>query len=208
MDSNRQKSILLVEDDKLQALIFIHKCKCFSQCFIVHETDGEKALRRLTMGEKFDIIVSDVHMPHMDGITFFNTMFLNNLNEQADANIIVTSTVDVEVHKTLSIMAKNFNILVYDKNLINFDFVRDVMKPLIDSVSVDDARMVIDRAKMSQFMTIRASLLDESSNSTVKYLLESVSSGESVASIGEALVSTCIDDSGQRVRAFYNIVRD
>ena len=217
-----QKTILYVEDDRLQALIFIRKCECIApRCSIVHETDGAKALRRLKRGEKYDIVISDVHMPVMDGIAFFQTMFSNNLNERATANIAVTATpaassdpADAAVHKKLSILVKNFNVLVYNKSNIGVNLAREIVKPLLESsdsrCSVDDARMVINGGTFPWKSSSDAMNDASTTSGDVSTTSGDVSmrSGKSVASsIGDKLFSVCSVD-GVRVRAFYPLEHD
>ena len=74
--------ILYIEDERVQAYFFINKCKrVFAErCTVVHETDGVAALERLQKGEQFNIVVSDIFMAGMDGVSFFRTLFSTNLN--------------------------------------------------------------------------------------------------------------------------------
>jgi hypothetical protein len=78
-------SILYVEDERVQAYFFVNKCKRVfgDRCRVVHETDGVAALERLNRGEQFAVVVSDIFMAGMDGISFFHTLFDANLNAGA-----------------------------------------------------------------------------------------------------------------------------
>lgn len=66
------KKILIVDDAKSirQTLGFVLKNEGYD---IVDAENGEDALKKLD-GSKFNLIISDVNMPVMDGITFIKTV--------------------------------------------------------------------------------------------------------------------------------------
>jgi CheY-like chemotaxis protein len=80
-------SILYVEDERVQAYFFVNKCRRVfgDRCRVCHETDGVAALERLNRGEQFTVVVSDIFMTGMDGISFFHALFDANLNAGAQA---------------------------------------------------------------------------------------------------------------------------
>lgn len=201
------KSVLLVEYDELQARVFILKIKTGTRCSIVHETDAKKALGRFARGEKYDIVISDVCMPGMDGIAFLRAMFSNRFNEQAKANIAVTATPvlsrhpsDVTIHGNLSELVKDFNVLVHDKSHGDRVNLPRVVKTLLesDSFSVEDARMVMTSTPWD------GSIANDTNDVSVRSDLSesSIRSGRSASSIGDKLISSCLVD-GVRVRSFY-----
>lgn len=73
--------ILLVEDDK--ALRFVYsKMKVWSECgFVISQeaTDGKMALEIL-QNNSFDLIVTDIRMPFIDGIEFLREIRNRNIN--------------------------------------------------------------------------------------------------------------------------------
>ena len=212
------KTILYVEDDELQARVFILKCKTATRCSIVHETDAKKALGRLARGEKYDLVISDVCMRGMDGIAFLRAMFSNRFNEQAKASIAVTATPvfsshpsDVSIHRKLSELVKNFNVLVHDKSHADRVNLPRVVKTLLetDSFSVEDARIVMNSTSIRNPWDGRIANDTNDTNDTNDVSVRSgvsessIRSGRSAASsIGDKLVSSCLVD-GVRVRSFY-----
>lgn len=60
--------LLLVEDDELVRFALSRRLK--SLCDVTIAVNGQEALDKLA-GEAFDLIVSDVDMPVMNGIEFF-----------------------------------------------------------------------------------------------------------------------------------------
>ena len=69
--------ILLVEDERVQSYFFKMKCtRMFGKGVKVEcESDGVGAFNRLKRGEAFDIIVSDVYMNVMDGVSLYTWVF-------------------------------------------------------------------------------------------------------------------------------------
>ena len=68
----RRARILVLDDDPhvrraLQLALKPH-------CDVVVATDGATALARLRSGERFDLILSDVEMPIMNGIDFYKAL--------------------------------------------------------------------------------------------------------------------------------------
>ena len=66
----RRARILMAEDNEINALL---GCRLLEHMGyeVVHVTDGQQALaavKNSVSGEKFDVVLMDIHMPHMDGI--------------------------------------------------------------------------------------------------------------------------------------------
>jgi len=153
-------SILYIEDERVQAYFFINKCKRVfgDRCRVAHETDGVAALERLDKGEQFAVVVSDIFMAGMDGVSFFHALFdsgLNTGNANANANanarwggvpgagsppprlnIILTGAdvdpsrgaLDAELSLDLNDLQEKYGVLCYNKTSA-VDVVSDVIKP-------------------------------------------------------------------------------
>jgi two-component system chemotaxis response regulator CheY len=83
------KHILIVDDSKTvrNLVAFIMKKEGFS---VVTAEDGLDGLEKLYAAKKIDLIIADINMPRMDGLTFIKTV-----REQAayrDTPIVVLST--------------------------------------------------------------------------------------------------------------------
>jgi len=151
--------VLYIEDERVQAYFFINKCKRVfgDTCTVVHEQDGVAALERLQRGEQFDVIVSDIFMAGMDGVSFFCRLFTTYLNiqklhpegvDEADMrlNLILTAADlnpgdynDAELTDELAALTDNHGVLVYNKTS-GVDIVLDVIKPHITYVETQLAR--------------------------------------------------------------------
>ena len=66
----RPLSILLIDDDEIERMKFKQVCKKINfSCTILEAQNGYEALHLLKDKEKsFDIIISDLQMPQMDGL--------------------------------------------------------------------------------------------------------------------------------------------
>ena len=150
--------ILYVEDERVQAYFFINKCKRMfgDRCTVVHERDGVAALERLKAGEQFVVIVSDIFMVGMDGVSFFQSLFSTDYNSGAisagghavvnDAalrmNLILTSAEispdlreDRELAVDLARLGSRHGVLCYNKTS-GVDVVLDVIKPHVRYVEM------------------------------------------------------------------------
>ncbi len=65
--------VLLVDDDHRLRLAMVEALRR-ADCDTVVANDGSDALDILGQDCQFDVIVSDIHMPRMDGIRFFETV--------------------------------------------------------------------------------------------------------------------------------------
>lgn len=75
MEELKPSTILVVEDEKVTRLVITNLLK--REGFnVVGAEDGVDALRAL-QGEKVDLILSDIHMPVMDGFAFFEKVQQN-----------------------------------------------------------------------------------------------------------------------------------
>ena len=68
-DLAKPSNKVLFVDDELKVLLSLKRC-LRSQYDIDAADSGEEALRRIDEGADYGVIVSDLRMPHMDGITF------------------------------------------------------------------------------------------------------------------------------------------
>lgn len=82
------KKVLIVDDSKIDQILIGHVIsKSFGFAFKTAD-NGKEALNILS-NETFDLILLDVSMPEMDGITLLQN--IRNMGINADAKIIVMS---------------------------------------------------------------------------------------------------------------------
>ncbi|MDQ7832351.1 MULTISPECIES: response regulator [Desulfolutivibrio] len=98
------KHILIVDDSKTvrNLVAFIMKKEGFK---VTAAEDGLDGLEKLYSEQKIDLIISDINMPRMDGITFIKTV--REQDAYRDIPIVVLSTEGQEndIQKGLSIGA-------------------------------------------------------------------------------------------------------
>ena len=103
-----------------------------------------RALERLKSGEQYTVIVSDVFMSRMDGVSFFHTLFSANLNtgnlvpeglseRELRMNIILTGADGDDISADLEQVRSLYGVLAYNKTS-SIDVVGDVIKPHISFV--------------------------------------------------------------------------
>jgi signal transduction histidine kinase/DNA-binding response OmpR family regulator/sugar lactone lactonase YvrE len=88
---NSQYRLLFVDDDiDLASFVVKELCRFYH---IVHCINGREAMRKLNV-EAYDIVVSDVMMPEMDGLTFLRTIKRNSMLNHLPV-VLLTSQADV-----------------------------------------------------------------------------------------------------------------
>ena len=83
------KTILAVDDSPtmLQTISIVLEKEGYK---VVTAKDGVDGLSKLSGGDRFDVIISDVNMPNMDGITFAGEV--RKLNQYRFTPIIMVTT--------------------------------------------------------------------------------------------------------------------
>jgi PAS domain S-box-containing protein len=95
-------SILLVEDDKPVREMTEEILKEHIHCRVTSVSDGRLALDHLDRGEVFDLVLSDIRMPHVDGIQLFEWI-TRNRPELSERFIFVTGdTYDARTREFLA----------------------------------------------------------------------------------------------------------
>ena len=70
---NYSIKILVVDDEAATRLLLKRTLKKLGYYDVVIADDGRKALQEINNGD-FDLIISDWHMPNMDGLEFFKAV--------------------------------------------------------------------------------------------------------------------------------------
>ena len=85
---------LVVEDSPTMRQLISFSLKRFKNAQVIEAADGVEALKRLSGAETFDLILTDIHMPSMDGLKLVSVV---RQNEQLrDIPIIIITTEGAE----------------------------------------------------------------------------------------------------------------
>ncbi len=90
------KRVLAVDDSRTMrmALAMVLKSEGYS---VTTADDGVEALAELKKGEKFDLIITDINMPKMNGISFIKSA--REMSEYKSTPVMVLSTETSEEKK-------------------------------------------------------------------------------------------------------------
>jgi CheY-like chemotaxis protein len=101
------KKILLIEDDMISSELIMDILELCG-CDVKWATDGQEALALLEK-ESFDLILTDIHLPRMDGIAFIQEV---KKMPKAPAKYIVAITADAATKD-----GKKFQDIGYDGHI-------------------------------------------------------------------------------------------
>lgn len=128
MEQRSEKStVLIVDDDELVKNILIDELS--QEYDIISAGNGQEALDKLEeYGEKIEVIVLDLVMPVMDGVTFLEN-YRNRKEYQKIPVIVATSREDIELEKKcLEYGVWHFVMKPYNPTLLRFRIKNAVAK--------------------------------------------------------------------------------
>ena len=93
-------SILLIDDDEIERIKFKKVCKKINYDVTIFEAiNGENALTFLNDNNSFDLIISDLHMPKMDGLELITKIKKNPKYNNIPLVVMSTSKDKLELKK-------------------------------------------------------------------------------------------------------------
>jgi len=99
--------VLIVEDSTLQAKMYKTLFGAYPGCELVFALNGLEAMDQLVLEKGIDLIILDINMPKMNGLTFLQTM---NRDGYGNIPVIVISTEgkDDDIRRALESGAKAY----------------------------------------------------------------------------------------------------
>src|SRR3989338_3314435 len=122
------KALLLVEDDKI--LLNMYQKLFVNHGYDVHAAmDGEEGLRK-SLEEHPDLILLDIRMPKMDGMTMLNSLRQDSWGK--DAKVIILTNLD-PIDTILQGVVKNQPAYYLIKATTNFEGVLEKVKEILET---------------------------------------------------------------------------
>ncbi|ALQ56687.1 Response regulator receiver domain protein [Pseudoalteromonas issachenkonii] len=115
--------ILVVDDMPLMRHVLINMLRQLNYKDIVEATDGLQALNIL-QNQMFDLVITDLHMPKMDGITL-----LDNIRKDAELKNLPVLMVTCEdssstVKKAINAKVSGFIVKPFNMNVLSAQLTR------------------------------------------------------------------------------------
>jgi len=115
--------ILVVDDMPLMRHVLINMLRRLDYIDIVEATDGLQALNIL-QNQMFDLVITDLHMPKMDGITL-----LDNIRKDAELKNLPVLMVTCEdssstVKKAINAKVSGFIVKPFNMNVLSAQLTR------------------------------------------------------------------------------------
>lgn len=115
--------ILVVDDMPLMRHVLINMLRQLDYKDIVEATDGLQALNIL-QNQMFDLVITDLHMPKMDGITL-----LDNIRKDAELKNLLVLMVTCEdssstVKKAINAKVSGFIVKPFNMNVLSAQLTR------------------------------------------------------------------------------------
>ena len=99
---------LIVEDSPTMRQLISFSLKRFRNAKIIEAVDGLDALRKLTGGDKIDLILTDINMPVMDGLKLVSMVRQNAQLKNIPIIIITTSGAEEDRERGLALGANAY----------------------------------------------------------------------------------------------------
>ncbi len=99
--------VLIVEDSTLQAKMYRTVFGKYSKCQLVFALNGLEAMDQLVLEGEIDLIILDINMPKMNGLTFLETMRRDGYGH-IPVIVISTEGKDDDIRRALDLGAKAY----------------------------------------------------------------------------------------------------
>lgn len=118
------KKVLIVEDSTLQAKMYRMVFGSYPGCELIYASNGLEAMNKLALEDDIDLVISDINMPKMDGISFLMAMKREGFNH-IPVIVISTEDKDENIRRALQLGAKGY---------IKKPWKQDDVRALVDKI--------------------------------------------------------------------------
>ncbi len=105
--SNRRLNALVVEDSPPMRKMMVFALSRIRELTVVEADDGVDALRRIA-GQRFDIIITDINMPILDGLKLVKRLRADPFYKDIPIVIITTEGAEEDRQRALSLGANAY----------------------------------------------------------------------------------------------------
>jgi two-component system chemotaxis response regulator CheY len=98
---------LVVEDSPLMRQLIVYALRQIKDLRVVEADDGVDALRKL-QGDRFDIVITDINMPIMDGLKLVRRIRSDEHHREVPIVIITTEGAEEDRQRALSLGANAY----------------------------------------------------------------------------------------------------
>ena len=101
------KRALVVEDSPAMRQLIVHALKRVKQLVVSEAADGVEGLKKIRT-EEFDILLTDINMPVMDGLKLVSLVRSDDANEHIPIIIITTEGAAIDRQRALDLGANAY----------------------------------------------------------------------------------------------------
>jgi len=101
------KKTLIVEDSTLQAKMYQTVFGSYPGCRLIFALNGLEAMDKLALEKDIDLIILDINMPKMNGLTFLETMRRDGFSH-IPVVVISTEGKDEDIRRAIEIGARAY----------------------------------------------------------------------------------------------------
>ncbi|MBN1521687.1 MAG: response regulator [Candidatus Aureabacteria bacterium] len=125
------KTVLIIDDSpSLRRLIKYSVNRVYQNLNYLEASNGKEGLDILDSGEKVDVIILDIHMPRMDGITFLKEKSRSSKNKTIPT-IVLTKKDDMDLKSE----ALQYGVVEYLPKPFNVSKMKQVLKKILEEKS-------------------------------------------------------------------------
>ncbi len=131
MSPSKMLSVLVIDDLKSARKVLARHLESSCECHVVEAENGEEALK--LMGEiEFDLILSDHHMPKMDGLTLLSIIRGQTATAQMPFLLVTSSAQRDIVDKALKLHVSDIMIKPFTPETLRDKITEVLSKSVID----------------------------------------------------------------------------